>query len=60
VYKSKYEDVSQKFITKKQVGGSNLFGFNSRLNQGDSIQGYMDFLYGPAVLSYVADAKWKN
>jgi hypothetical protein len=59
-FKSEYENVKQVFISDKEISGTNLLGFQNKIQEFDSIEGYFDMTYSAQTLMYKSTLQWKD
>lgn len=52
--------MSVTFTSNNKVRGTNLFGFQTNIQEHDSISGYFDMIYQAQTLSYKNTETWTN
>ena len=48
------------YTNANKIRGTNLFGFQTKIEEHDSIEGYFDMIYQAQVLNYVDTVAWVN
>lgn len=59
-YKSDWENVAVTFTSSNKIKGTNLFGFQTKIEEHDSIEGYFDMIYRAQALNYKNTVEWKD
>ena len=60
VYETEWENVDVTFTSNNKVKGTNLFGFQTKIEEHDSIEGYFDMIYQAQAMNYKDSVTWVN
>jgi hypothetical protein len=60
VFKSDDYEVSVTYTSSNKIKGTNLFGFFSKIQENDNVEGYFDMAYQGQTLNYKGKKVWQN